>query len=83
MKGLLIFLFLLALFACGRGDGAATDRQRDVQLSAALPPQPLPMLAKASSAVVNVFVEGTLRIEQNPLFQDPLFRQYFGSPEVR
>ena len=85
MKGLLIFLIPLALLACGRGDGAAADQQSDVQLSAAAPPQALPtlapMLAKASPAVVNISVEGTLRIEQNPLFQDPLFRQFFGSPE--
>ena len=85
MKGLLIFLIPLALLACGRGDGAAADQQSDVQLSAEAPPQALPtlapMLAKASPAVVNISVEGTLRIEQNPLFQDPLFRQFFGNPD--
>lgn len=40
-----------------------------------------PMLAKVSPAVVTISVQGTVQVEQNPLFQDPLFRQFFGVPD--
>ena len=40
-----------------------------------------PLLAATSPAVVNVSVQGTSQVQQNPLFQDPLFRRYFGLPD--
>jgi serine protease Do/serine protease DegQ len=39
------------------------------------------MLARVSPAVVNISVQGTVQTAQNPLFQDPLFRRFFGLPE--
>ena len=40
-----------------------------------------PMLAKVSPAVVNISVQGTMRVAQNPMFQDPFFRRFFNLPE--
>lgn len=58
-------------------------------LYAALPPfdsqnQPLPtlapMLEKVTPAVVNISTTGRVRIQQNPLFNDPFFRHFFDLP---
>ncbi len=47
-------------------------------------PAPLPTLAPiltaTSPAVVNVSVQGTGEVQESPLFQDPIFRRYFGLP---
>jgi len=47
--------------------------------------QPLPtlapMLAKATPAVVNIATLGHIEVRQNPLMQDPLFRQFFNLPQ--
>src|SRR5579875_613152 len=40
-----------------------------------------PMLARVSPGVVNISVQGRIRVQQNPLFQDPFFRQFFNIPE--
>ena len=47
------------------------------------PPFPslAPMLAQVSPSVVNISVQGTVEAEQNPMFQDPLFRKFFNLPE--
>ena len=45
------------------------------------PPSLPAMLARVSPAVVNISVRGTRRAAQNPLFEDPLFRRFFGLPE--
>jgi len=85
-RGVLILLVPLTLLACGGERSTATDQKSRVLLSGASSPPGLPtlapMLAKASPAVVNISVEGTMRVEQNPLFQDPLFRQFFGIPNA-
>jgi Do/DeqQ family serine protease len=39
------------------------------------------MLARISPAVVNISVQGTVEVTRNPIFQDPLFREFFGVPE--
>jgi Do/DeqQ family serine protease len=39
------------------------------------------MLARVSPAVVNISVQGTVQAAQDPLFQDPLFRRFFGLPD--
>ena len=36
-----------------------------------------PILNKTANGVVNIAVSSTVRQQQNPLFQDPLFRQFF------
>ncbi|MGH6877693.1 MAG: trypsin-like peptidase domain-containing protein, partial [Rhizomicrobium sp.] len=77
-----IALLSLAAASCGRQSGQ--DRQVAATLRAHAPPDGLPtlapMLAKVSPAVVNISVQGTIQVAQNPAFQDPLFRQFFGIP---
>ncbi|MGA1576536.1 MAG: Do family serine endopeptidase [Steroidobacteraceae bacterium] len=49
--------------------------------------QPLPSLApvieRVSPAVVNIAVSGTVEAPQNPFFDDPFFRRFFGGPQQR
>ncbi|MGH6889172.1 MAG: Do family serine endopeptidase [Rhizomicrobium sp.] len=82
---LVAILAALAPAACGRQNRAQEDRQVAVALRAHAPPGNLPtlapMLAKVSPAVVNISVHGTVEVAQNPLYQNPLFRQFFGIPE--
>jgi serine protease DegQ len=79
-----ILLLSLGSVACGQNAMAAQHQHRSIALSAEPPPQGLPtlapMLAKVSAAVVNISVQGTEKLAQNPLFQDPFFRQFFGIP---
>lgn len=69
---LLIGLCLFTLIA------QAALPQRDSQ------GQPLPtlapMLAKVTPAVVNIASTGRIRVQQNPLFNDPFFRRFFNMP---
>lgn len=39
-----------------------------------------PMLERVTPAVVNIATEGRVKIQQNPLFEDPFFRFFFGVP---
>jgi len=41
-----------------------------------------PMLDRVLPGVVNISAVSRVRIEQNPLFNDPFFRQFFGFPGV-
>jgi len=47
--------------------------------------QPMPSLApvieRVSPAVVNIAVSGTVEAPQNPFFDDPFFRRFFGGPQ--
>jgi len=58
---------------------------------AALPPadsqgEPLPslapMLGRVLPSVVNIATESHVRVQDNPLFQDPFFRRFFGMPDM-
>ncbi len=40
-----------------------------------------PMLEHVTPAVVNIASIGKVRVQQNPLFQDPFFRQFFNIPD--
>ena len=40
-----------------------------------------PVLKKVMPGVVNIAVQGRIPVEQNPLYQDPFFRRYFGVPD--
>lgn len=46
--------------------------------------QPLPtlapMLEKVTPAVVNISTRGSVRVQENPLLQDPFFRRFFDVP---
>lgn len=85
MRVPVLSIVLLSLgLMCWSGRASARDQQPDAGLAAAPPPEGLPtlspMLVKASPAVVNISVQGTMQVE-NPLFQDPLFRHFFGAPQ--
>lgn len=64
------------VFLTAQGAGAA--------LPAAVEGQPLPtlapMLQRVTPAVVNIATVGRVRIEQNPLLNDPFFRRFFNIP---
>ena len=42
-----------------------------------------PMLATATSAVVNISTEGRVELRFNPLFNDPFFKRFFNFPDQR
>ncbi len=41
-----------------------------------------PMLEKVTPAVVNISTKSHVRIQQNPLFNDPFFRRFFSIPDM-
>lgn len=41
-----------------------------------------PMIEKATPAVVNIATRGRVRVQDNPLMQDPFFRRFFGMPDM-
>ena len=43
-------------------------------------PSLAPMLKRVTPAVVNIATSGTVRIRENPLFNDPFFRHFFEQP---
>lgn len=43
-------------------------------------PSLAPMLKRVTPAVVNIATSGTVRIKENPLFNDPFFRHFFEQP---
>ena len=43
-------------------------------------PSLAPMLKRVTPAVVNIATSGTVRIQTNPLFNDPFFRHFFEQP---
>ncbi|HLH11135.1 MAG TPA: DegQ family serine endoprotease [Methylovirgula sp.] len=57
---------------------AVPDSRTQITLSFA------PVVRKAEPAVVNVYASRTDKVARNPLFDDPIFRHFFGaSPELR
>ena len=43
-------------------------------------PSLAPMLKRVTPAVVNIATSGTVRIQSNPLFDDPFFQHFFNQP---
>ena len=68
------FLFVMAAsqVAAQTPDRIAPQNRADVTLSFA------PVVRKAQPSVVNVYASRTERRPANPLFDDPVFRQFFG-----
>jgi serine protease Do/serine protease DegQ len=66
------FLVVVALVGGARLAPAAT--------SAEVLPSLSPMLERVSPGVVNISVRGKVAVAENPLFQDPMFRRFFGMP---
>ncbi len=73
MAGLLIGASLLAPMA-----GAAIP-ETDSQGAAV--PTLAPMLERITPAVVNISTKGSVRVQENPLMQDPFFRRFFDIPD--
>ena len=48
----------------------------------ALLPSLAPMLERVLPSVVNVATQSRVRVEDNPLLQDPFFRRFFGVPDM-
>jgi Do/DeqQ family serine protease len=44
-------------------------------------PSLAPMLDRATPGVVNIATEGRVRIQRNPLLEDPFFRRFFNIPD--
>jgi len=57
-----------------------TPPQQQTMLVSPLPTL-APLVAKVEPAVVNISVQGHIRVQTNPLFDDPFFRRFFGIPE--
>ncbi len=74
----LVFAACLSIAGCdSRAEqGALAGRAAPANL-----PTLAPMLEHAEPAVVNVSVEGERSLANNPLFQDPLFQQFFDLPQ--
>ncbi len=70
----LIAIFLLALAAL-----PAAAQQRFVPTQSELKASFAPVVQRVAPAVVNVYAAKVVR-DQNPLFQDPIFRRFFGVP---
>jgi Do/DeqQ family serine protease len=73
-----VLLTAAALFAAGLAAASAQDRRlpsspAELRLSYA------PVVQRAAPAVVNVYAAKTASM-RNPLFEDPLFRRFFGLP---
>jgi serine protease Do/serine protease DegQ len=47
------------------------------------PPTLAPLLHEVTPGVVNIATRGRVRLEQNPLFNDPFFRRFFEDPTFR
>ena len=66
---------ILITFSCLSSGNAALPAG-NVQTSLA------PMLKQVIPGVVNVSTKSTVRIQQNPLFNDPFFRRFFNVPQM-
>jgi Do/DeqQ family serine protease len=71
-------LSTLALLAAAQEEGQAQDRavpRSGVELKLSF----APVVKRATPAVVNVYAARTVEV-RNPLFDDPMFRRFFGAP---
>ena len=72
LTALLLGLVLFAVSASAEPPRQTPQTQSDVLLSFA------PVVKKAQPAVVNVYASRTDKRPRNPLFDDPIFRHFFG-----
>ena len=72
------FLLSIALVSAPLG-GAGADASKQVPMSnGEVTLSFAPVVKKAAPAVVNVYASRTEKVQRNPLFDDPVFRQFFG-----
>ena len=53
----------------------------NAQAQALAPPTLAPLVRRVAPAVVSIAIKGRVAMEQNPLFNDPFFRQFFDIPQ--
>lgn len=70
-----IGLFFLLAFSCVQGQAALPLQVEGEQL-----PTLAPMLERSMPAVVNISTSTNVRMQDNPLLNDPVFRHFFGIP---
>ena len=77
--------FLLGGAACliGAALPAYAEPRTVPQSSAEVSLSFAPVVKKAAPAVVNVYASRTEKVQRNPLFDDPVFQQFFGTPNGR
>ena len=75
LASLLVALFSLAAVTLSDAPTA------NAQVQALAPPTLAPLVRRVAPAVVSIAIKGRVAMEQNPLFNDPFFRQFFGIPQ--
>ncbi len=70
-----LVLSIIIVFASMPAANAALPLNKDL-------PSLAPMLKQVMPGVVNVATKSTVKIQQNPLFNDPFFRRFFNVPEM-
>ncbi len=82
MKSVLVggFGLVLAAVSVPHDRAFALDDKRVPASEAEVTLSFAPVVKKASPAVVNVYASRTEKVQRNPLFDDPVFRQFFGDP---
>ena len=70
----ILFLFMGVMLTPAFASLPAVDSQGNALPSLA------PMLKRVTPAVVNIATTGTIRIQENPLFNDPFFQHFFDMP---
>ncbi len=68
-----------SVLACGLMAGPAAAQERRVPNAAELRLSYAPVVQHVAPAVVNVYAAKTVQV-RNPLFEDPIFRRFFGVP---
>ncbi len=69
-------LFLLLIFAFSSHASLPVSDSQGEKL-----PSLAPMLERVMPAVVNIATVGRIRVQENPLFNDPFFRHFFDIPD--
>src|SRR5215470_8915372 len=74
IAGLALSTLLSALSDASAQDRRVPTSPTELRLSYA------PVVQRAAPAVVNVYAAKTVTVQRNPLFDDPIFRRFFGMP---
>ena len=76
----LLLMTLLPVFLCLHAPAFATGLPPAVD--GQIMPSLAPMLERSTPAVVNISTSTNIEIKENPLMQDPFFRQFFQVPNM-
>src|SRR4051812_35069588 len=72
--------FFAAILTAAALATAAHGQERRVPNAAELRLSYSPVVQRVAPAVVNVYAAKTVQQVRNPLFDDPIFRRFFGAP---